>query len=149
MRIYIAADHAGFLLKEQIKQSLREKGHQVEDVGNSKLDTADDYPDFVIPAAEKVAKDSGGMGIVLGRSGNGEVISANKVRGVRAALCLDEEMARLARNDNNANVLALGVNFVDGLKAEKIVEVFLDTPFPEEKRHARRVAKITSYEESS
>ena len=149
MRIYIAADHAGFLLKEQIKQSLREKGHQVEDVGNSKLDTADDYPDFVIPAAEKVAKDSGGMGIVLGRSGNGEVISANKVRGVRAALCLDEEMARLARNDNNANVLALGVNFVDGLKAEKIVEVFLDTPFPEEERHARRVAKITSYEESS
>ena len=149
MRIYIAADHAGFLLKEQIKQSLREKGHQVEDVGNSKLDTADDYPDFVIPAAEKVAKDSGGMGIVLGRSGNGEVISANKVRGVRAALCLDEEMARLARNDNNANVLALGVNFVDGLKAEKIVEAFLDTPFPEEERHARRVAKITSYEESS
>ena len=149
MRIYIAADHAGFLLKEQIKQSLREKGHQVEDMGNSKLDTADDYPDFVIPAAEKVAKDSGGMGIVLGRSGNGEVISANKVRGVRAALCLDEEMARLARNDNNANVLALGVNFVDGLKAEKIVEAFLDTPFPEEKRHARRVAKITSYEESS
>ena len=149
MRIYIAADHAGFLLKEQIKQSLREKGHQVEDVGNSKLDTADDYPDFVIPAAEKVAKDPEGMGIVLGRSGNGEVIAANKVKGVRAALCLDEEMARLARNDNNANVLALGVNFVDGLKAEKIVEVFLDTPFPEEKRHARRVAKITSYEESS
>ena len=149
MRIYIAADHAGFLLKEQIKQSLREKGHQVEDVGNSKLDTADDYPDFVIPAAEKVAKDPEGVGIVLGRSGNGEAISANKVRGVRAALCLDEEMARLARNDNNANVLALGVNFVDGLKAEKIVEVFLDTPFPEKKRHARRVAKITSYEESS
>ena len=65
MRIYIAADHAGFLLKEQIKQSLREKGHQVEDVGNSKLDTADDYPDFVIPAAEKFAKDLGGIGIVL------------------------------------------------------------------------------------
>lgn len=149
MRIYIAADHAGYWLKEQIKQDLRQKGHEVEDLGNTSLDPEDDYPDFVIPLAVKVAKDPGGFGIVLGRSGNGEVIAANKVKGVRAALCLNEEMAKKARTDNNANVLALGTDFVDAQKAEKIIEVFLDTPYPEEVRHKRRIEKILSYESSN
>ncbi len=148
MRIYIAADHAGYWLKEQIKEDLRQKGHEVEDLGNSEFDSGDDYPDFVIPAAEEVAKDPEGLGIVLGRSGNGEVIAANKVKGVRAALCLNEKMAKKARTDNNANVLALAADFVDGQKAEKIIEVFLDTPYPEEVRHKRRIEKILSYESS-
>lgn len=149
MIIYIAADHGGYWLKEQIKQDLRQKGNEVKDLGNSKFDSGDDYPDFVIPAAESVAQDPKGFGIVIGRSGNGEAIAANKVKGVRAALCLNPEMAKKAREDNNANVLALGADFVDVSKAGKIVEVFLDTPFPEEDRHVRRLAKITSYEGSS
>ena len=149
MRIYIAADDAGYWLKEQIKQDLRQKGHEVEDLGNSEFDSGDDYPDFVIPAAEKVVKDPEGVGIVLGRSGNGEVIATNKVKGVRAALCLNEEMAKKARTDNNANVLALGSEFVDSTKVSKIIEVFLDTPYPEEERHKRRIEKILSYESSN
>lgn len=148
MRIYIASDHAGYWLKERLKQDLREKGHEVKDLGNTQFDSGDDYPDFVIPAAESVAQDKEGIGVVIGRTGNGEAIAANKVKGVRAALCLNEEMAKKARQDNNANVVALGSDFVDANKALKIVEVFIDTPFPSEERHARRLAKITSYEES-
>lgn len=146
MKIYIASDHAGYWLKEDIKQDLRSYGHEVVDVGNNQYDPNDDYPDFVIACAERVADDYGSLGIVLGRSGNGESIAANKVMGIRAALCFTESMAKKAREDNNANVLSLGADYIDAHKAERVVSIFIDTPFPGEERHARRVDKITSYE---
>ena len=146
MKIYIASDHAGYWLKEDIKQDLRSYGHEVVDVGNRHYDPNDDYTDFVLTCAEKVAEDYGSMGIVLGRSGNGEAMAANKVKGIRAVLCLSDDMAKLAREQNNANILALGSEFVDAHKAERIVSIFIDTPFPGEERHTRRIDKITSYE---
>lgn len=146
MKLYIASDHAGYWLKEDLKQDLRSYGHEVVDVGNNQYDPNDDYPDFVIACAEKVAGDYGAMGIVVGSSGNGEAMAANKVKGIRAVLCLSDDMAKLAREHNNANILALGSDFVDAHKAERIVAVFIDTPFPGEERHARRTDKISSYE---
>ncbi|HJX45886.1 MAG TPA: RpiB/LacA/LacB family sugar-phosphate isomerase [Patescibacteria group bacterium] len=148
MKIYIAGDHAGYWLRESLKEDLRSWGHEVEDLGNLKYDQGDDYPDFIIPLAEKVAKDPRSLGVVIGRWGNGEAIAANKVKGIRAALCLTEEMAKKAREDNDANILALGSQFVDENRAEKVVGVFIDTPFPEEERHQRRIDKILSYEAS-
>jgi len=146
MKLYIASDHAGYWLKEDIKQDLRSYGHEVVDVGNNQYDPNDDYPDFVIACAEKVSGDYGAMGIVVGRSGNGEAMAANKVKGIRAVLCLSDDMAKLAREHNNANVMSLGSEFVDAHKAERIVAVFIDTPFPGEERHVRRTDKISSYE---
>jgi ribose 5-phosphate isomerase B len=148
MKVYIASDHAGYWLKESLKEDLRSWGHEVEDLGNLQYDASDDYPDFVIPLAEKVSEDRGSLGVVIGRSGNGEAIAANKVRGIRAALCLTEEMAKKARENNNANVLSLGSDFVDEYRAEKILGIFVDTPFPEEDRHKRRIDKILRYEAS-
>lgn len=148
MKVLIATDHGGFELKEHLKKYLEKKGVEVEDVGNTKHDPNDDYPEFVLPLAERVSKE-GEIGIVLGRSGNGEAIAANKVKGVRAALCLNPELAKKARRDNHANVLALGGDFVDKETAEKIVDVFLETEFSQDKRHVRRVGKITSYESSN
>ena len=148
MKVYIASDHAGYWLKESLKEDLRSWGHEVEDLGNLRYDPNDDYPDFVIPLAEKVAENAGSVGVVIGRSGNGEVIVVNKVRGIRGALCLTEGMAKKAREHNNANILSLGSDFVDDYRAEKILGVFIDTPFPEEERHKRRIDKISSYEAS-
>lgn len=148
MKILIAADHGGFELKEYLKEYLREKGHQIEDIGNRELDPNDDYPDFVLPLAEKVSKEAG-VGIVIGRSGNGEAIAANKVKGVRAALCTSKQLAKKAREDNQANILALGADFIDEELAKEIVDVFLETEFSQEERHVRRVEKITSYESSN
>src|SRR4030042_1853621 len=148
MKIYIASDHAGYWLKESLKENLRSWGHEVEDLGNLNYDQGDDYPDFVIPLAEKVAKEYRSLGIVIGRSGNGEAIAVNKIKGIRAAVCLTEEMAKKAREDNDANILALGSLYIDDNHAEKIVGVFVDTPFPEEERHQRRIDKISAYEAS-
>ena len=146
MKVYLASDHGGYQLKEYLKQNLKSWGHQVEDVGNTKLDPEDDYPDFVLPLAQKVAQEPGTLGLVIGRSGNGEVMAANKVKSIRAAHCLTEAIAKKARNDNNANILALGADFLDKVKAERILKVFLDTPFSREERHQRRVGKISLYE---
>jgi ribose 5-phosphate isomerase B len=148
MKVYIAADHAGYWLKEGLKEDLLDSGYEVEDVGNFKLDMDDDYPDFVVAAAEAVAEDVGSFGVVIGKSGNGESIAANKVKGIRAAVCANEETARLAREHNDANVISLGSEFVKPHKAEKIVKTFLDTPFTEKERHKRRILKITQYESS-
>lgn len=147
MKIYIAADHGGFELKELLKEYLVEKGIEVVDMGNKELDPNDDYPDFVLPLAERVSKE-GGVGIVLGRSGNGEAIVSNKVKGIRAALCVSKKHAQKAREDNHANVLALGADYIDENGAKEIVDTFLETEFSKEERHVRRVAKITSYESS-
>lgn len=148
MKIYLASDHGGYWLKESLKQDLRNSGREVVDVGNTKYDPGDDYTDFVFKLAESVAKEPDCMGIVLGRSGNGEAIAANKVVGIRAAVCTSEVMAKKARDSNNANILSLGADYVNAQLAERIVRIFVDTPFAEEIRHQRRNDAIASYEMS-
>jgi len=145
MKIYIASDHGGYKLKKELKKHLRSKGYEIEDLGNTELDPNDDYPDFIFPLAVRVAKEKDSLGIILGRSGNGEAITANKVKGIRAAVCLTEEMAKKARSDNFANVLSLGADYIDAETARKVVNVFLETSFSEEERYKRRVEKLASY----
>ena len=146
MKIYIAADHGGFELKKHLKKMLVKSGGEVIDMGNKNLDVSDDYPDFCLPLAEAVAKDPDSLGIVIGRTGNGEVIAANKVQGARAALCSNSDLARKAREDNNANVLSLGADFVEKDTAWEIVNTFITTLFSNAERHKRRVDKIKFYE---
>lgn len=146
MNTYIAADHGGYKLKKELTKYLQEKGYVIEDMGNKEHDPQDDYPDFVFPLAEKVAKEMGATGIILGRSGNGEAIAANKVKGIRAAVCLNVKMAKKAREDNDANILSLGADYVDLDMAKKIVDTFLETFTSKEEKYKRRVNKITSYE---
>lgn len=148
MKVYIASDHGGYKYKEELKEYIRDKGFEVEDMGTHELDLNDDYPDFVIPLALRVAQGKQDLGIVIGRSGNGEQIAANKVKGIRAALCLTEVMARKARDHNDANVLSLGADYIDLETAKKVVDKFLETPFSEAERHKRRLEKISNYEES-
>src|SRR5213594_3705759 len=140
MKIAIASDHAGYRLKEDIKLLLRELGHEVRDFGTHSDDPVD-YPDFIHPAAEAVARGECERGIVLGGSGNGEAMAANKVRGARCALCWNEEVARLSRQHNDANVLSLGQRVIPEDVAMKIVRVWLETPF-EGGRHEKRVAQL-------
>ncbi|MCH7951535.1 RpiB/LacA/LacB family sugar-phosphate isomerase [Patescibacteria group bacterium] len=146
MKVYLGSDHGGYELKERIKSWLQEWGYAFEDMGATRFDPSDDYPDFIIPVARRVSSEKGSLGVVLGRSGSGEAIAANKVRGVRAAVCLNEEMAKKAREKNNANVLSLGGDLVDEAVAKRIVKVFLETPFSEEERHKRRLGKIDEVE---
>ncbi|MBI2405651.1 RpiB/LacA/LacB family sugar-phosphate isomerase [Candidatus Microgenomates bacterium] len=150
MKVFIGSDHGGFQLKEELKRYLGDLGHEVEDMGGHELNPEDDYPDFIFPVALRVAQDKlhgeNVVGIVIGRSGNGEVIAANKVKGIRAALCTDQEMARHAREHNDANILSLGADVIDIESAKEIVKVFLETPFSSEERHKRRLAKIADYE---
>lgn len=150
MKIYIGTDHGGFELKEKLKDWLTENQYGVEDMGAHELVEDDDYPDFVIPVAEKVAKEQREgletLGIVVGRSGNGEAIAANKVKGVRAAVCTSVGMARKAREHNNANILVLGADYVDENLVKEMVKAFLETPFSGEERHRRRLQKIEKYE---
>ncbi|MCE5228061.1 ribose-5-phosphate isomerase [bacterium] len=147
MRIYLSSDHGGFAYKEMIRQHLAAAGHDVRDMGNTVMDNDDDYPDFIIPMAEAVVADPGSLGIVLGRSGNGEQIAANKVPGIRAALCLSVEMAKKAREHNGAQVLSLGGDYVSEREAIAITDAFVETAFPGEGRHQRRIDKITTYEQ--
>lgn len=142
--IYLAADHAGFELKEEIKKFLVNLGLDVEDKGAMALDPADDYPDFVHPVAKEVARDpENNRAIVLGGSGQGEAMVANRVRGVRAAVYYGGslDIVKLSRAHNNANVLALGARFLAKEEAFDAVKLWLDTPF-EGGRHARRAQKI-------
>jgi ribose 5-phosphate isomerase B len=145
-KIYLASDHGGYDLKEEIKMYLQKQETEVVDVGNKIKDENDDYPDFIIPLAKQVAQEQDSIGIIFGRSGNGEAIAANKVSGARAALCLDKEMAEKARNDNYANILSLGADFVSTDEAINIVNIFLTTDYSKEERHKRRVQKISDYE---
>lgn len=146
MKIFIASDHGGFYLKEELKSFLENKKYSVVDVGNKEFEKRDDYPDFVFPLAQSVAKSRGGLGIVLGRSGIGEAIAANKVKGVRAALCLNKKLAQKAREHNHANVLSLGADYVSSTTAKDIVLVFITTHISQSSRHKRRVQKIKKYE---
>ncbi len=139
-RIAIASDHAGFDLKTAIITYLRAQGHRVTDFGCNSTEPVD-YPDFIRPAAESVAKGDNDLGIVIGGSGNGEAIVANKVRGVRCGYCFNEESARLTKQHNNANVIAIGARLVSEGLALKIVDAWLATEF-EGGRHVRRIQKI-------
>jgi ribose 5-phosphate isomerase B len=143
-RVVVAADHAGYRLKVVVAEHLRASGHEVLDLGTHSEDPVD-YPPLCAAAGRAVVAGQAEFGIVMGGSGQGETLSANKVRGVRAALCLGEYTARLARQHNNANVLGLGGRILgDGL-ATSIVDIFLSTPF-EGGRHERRVAQIAQIE---
>jgi ribose 5-phosphate isomerase B len=140
MKISLGTDHAGFHHKEKVKALLEQLGHEVKDFGTFS-EEAVDYPAFVRPAAEAVAKGECERGIVFGGSGNGEAMSANKVRGVRCALCWNEEVARLSRQHNDANVLSLGERVIPEETALAIVRVWLTTDF-EGGRHAKRIAQL-------
>lgn len=146
MRIHIATDHAAFELKNYLVERLREDGHDVVDHGATEYDALDDYPPLVIPAAEAVVAEEGTLGIVLGGSGNGEQIAANKVKGVRAALAYNVELAVLAREHNNANIVALGGRMASLEDSYEIVKAFVTTEFPGEQRHQRRIDQIGEYE---
>ncbi len=147
--VYIGADHGGFQLKEELKAYLTSNGVEIEDMGASNLNPNDDYTDFIIPVSRKVATTPGSLGIVIGRSGNGEAIAANKIDGIRAALCLNEKMAEKSRDHNNANILSLGADYISLEEAKKIVQIFLDTNFSNEERHVRRLAAIEQLEKSN
>jgi ribose 5-phosphate isomerase B len=147
MRIHIGSDHAGLEFKAKIIAHLQSQGHQVTDHGPHSFDPLDDYPEFCIPAALATAKDPGSFGIVLGGSGNGEQMAANKVKGVRAALVWSVEIAKLARQHNDANVISLGGRMHDEKFCLELVYTFLSTPFSEDERHVRRIGLISKYEE--
>lgn len=144
MRISIGADHAGFPLKEALREFLVEEGHEILDVGTDS-EEAVDYPDFCAAAARAVAEGRVERGIVLGGSGQGEQMVANKVRGIRAALCNDLYLAELSRRHNDANVLAMGGRIVAVPLAKEIVRAWLATPF-EGGRHARRLEQVAEIE---
>jgi len=146
MRVYLGSDHAGFELKAVLLARLAEAGHQVTDCGPTSYQPDDDYPPFCIDTAQRVVADPGSLGIVIGGSGNGEQIAANKVTGVRAALGYDLQTATLARQHNDANVLSLGAREQPVAEALGFVEVFVATPFSGEARHVRRLAMIAEYE---
>lgn len=140
MRIAIGSDHAGYRYKERIKQRLAEAGHAVRDFGTDSEESVD-YPRFIRPVAEAVAAGEAERGIVLGGSGNGEAIAANRVRGVRCALAWNEESARLGRAHNDANVLSLGERMLSWEAVERILDLFLATPF-DGGRHEKRVRML-------
>lgn len=146
MRIHIGSDHAGLEFKSKIVSHLKSQAHEVVDHGPHSFDPLDDYPVFCIPAAEAVAKDPGSFGIVLGGSGNGEQMAANKVKGVRAALVWSIETAKLAREHNDANVISLGGRMHDEAFCLQLVDTFLATPFSNDERHIRRISLINKYE---
>lgn len=148
MRVHLGSDHAGLELKDQLASWLREHDHEPVDHGPYEYDADDDYPAYCLRAAQAVVGDSGSVGVVVGGSGNGEQIAANKVDGVRAALAWSEEIAELARLHNNANVVAVGSRMHSAADATRLVEVFLATDFTGEERHVRRIAMLADYEQT-
>lgn len=148
MRVHLGSDHAGFELKAAIAARLEELGHEPVDHGAGTFDAEDDYPPFVMAAAAAVVEDEGSLGVVIGGSGNGEAIAANKVAGVRAALVWTDQTARLGREHNDANVISLGARQYSTADALRFVEIFVETPFSNEPRHRRRIAMLADYERS-
>lgn len=149
MKIHLGCDHAGFELKNMIKAHLQVANHEVVDHGAHEFDPLDDYPAFCIAAAQAVAADINSLGVVIGGSGNGEQIAANKVVGVRAALAWSVETAKLAREHNNANVIGLGARMHSQGEAIEIVEAFISTEFSHDARHIRRIDQLKEYETNS
>ena len=146
MRVHLGSDHAGYELKEALKAHLVSAGHEPVDHGPEEYVATDDYPPFCFAAAEGVVADPGSLGVVIGGSGNGEQIAANKVRGVRAALAHTLETAQLAREHNDANVVSIGARMHTTEEALAMVDAFLATPFSDDDRHIRRIAMLTDYE---
>ena len=143
MKIHLATDHAGLDLKNIIKVYLTEKGHDVTDHGAYEYDSTDDYPDFIIPCAKAVSKDVYSKGIILGGSGQGEAMAANRIKGVRAAVFYDgpEDIIKLSRHHNNANILSLGARFLTKQKMFEVIVIWLSESF-EGGRHQRRIDKL-------
>ncbi|WP_320781168.1 ribose-5-phosphate isomerase [Streptomyces sp. CRN 30] len=148
MRVYLGSDHAGYELKNHLVEWLRAAGHEPVDCGPHIYDAQDDYPPFCLRAAERTAADPDSLGIVIGGSGNGEQIAANKVAGVRAALAWSAETAALGREHNDANVIAVGARMHSQDEATSFVETFLTTPFSNDERHIRRIEMLARYETS-
>jgi ribose 5-phosphate isomerase B len=146
MRVHIGTDHAGFDLKNYLVTALVADGHDVVDHGPESYDAEDDYPVYCIPVAEAAVAEAGSLGIVIGGSGNGEQIAANKVVGSRAALAYDLDTATLARQHNDANVISIGARMHTEEEVLGLVRAFLATPFSGEERHARRIALLADYE---
>ena len=146
MRVYLGSDHAGFELKQHIVNHLSKQGHDVVDVGPHVYDSEDDYPPFCLHTGARVVADPGSLGIVIGGSGNGEQIAANKIAGVRSALAWKVEIAQLARQHNDANVLSIGAREHTLDEAASFADAFLTTPFSGNERHARRIAQLADYE---
>jgi len=148
MRVYLGSDHAGYELKMHLVNHLTKQGHDVVDVGPHVYDPEDDYPAFCLHTGAKVVADEGSLGIVIGGSGNGEQIAANKIDGVRAALVWRTEIAQLARQHNDANINSLGAREHTLDEATSFVDTFLATPFSGNPRHARRIAQVADYEQT-
>lgn len=148
MRVHLAADHAGYELKSELIEWLTAQGHEPVDHGAFEYDALDDYPPFCVAAAEAVVAEPGSLGIVIGGSGNGEQISANKVKGARAALAWSTETASLARQHNNAQIVSIGARMHSVDEAIGIVAAFLETPWSDEARHQRRIDQLLAYEET-
>ncbi|MGY0004178.1 ribose-5-phosphate isomerase [Micromonospora sp. I033] len=148
MRVYLGSDHAGFELKVHLANHLAKQGYEVVDVGPHVFDPDDDYPAFCLHTGQRVVDDQGSLGVVIGGSGNGEQIAANKVAGVRAALAWNTDTAQLAREHNDANIIAIGARQHALDEATALVEAFLTTPFSGNPRHARRIAQVADYEQS-
>jgi ribose 5-phosphate isomerase B len=146
MRVYLGSDHAGFELKARLVEQLAAQGHEVVDVGAHQYDAGDDYPPYCLETGRRVVADPGSVGVVIGGSGNGEQMAANKVTGIRCALVWSEETAVLARQHNDAQVVAVGGRMHTVEEMTRFVEVFLATPFSEEERHARRIGMLVDYE---
>lgn len=144
MKIYLGTDHAGFQLKEKIKDFLINLKYEVIDCGAFSYNENDDYPDFILPVAKNVEKDNASFGIIFGGSGQGEAICANKIKNIRAVVCYGDnsEISKIAREHNDANILSIGARFTTEEQAQKMVKIFLETPFSNEERHIRRIKKI-------
>ena len=147
MRVYLGSDHAGFELKAQLLRHLTETGHEPVDCGPAEYDAEDDYPPYCFAAAEAVRDDPGSLGVVIGGSGNGEQIAANKVRGIRCGLAWSVETATLAREHNDAQVVAIGARMHSVEEAASFVDAFLATPFSGGERHTRRIGMLREYEQ--
>jgi ribose 5-phosphate isomerase B len=146
VRVYLGSDHAGFELRQHLLGAVAKLGHEIVDCGVATYDPEDDYPPVCFETASRVVADAGSLGVVIGGSGNGEQIAANKVPGCRAALAWSVETARLARQHNNANVVGIGARMHTADEAATLVETFLATPFSNDPRHLRRIALVTEYE---
>ncbi|MFF0346050.1 ribose-5-phosphate isomerase [Kribbella sp. NPDC004875] len=146
MRVHIGSDHAGFELKNHLVQHLTAAGHDVVDHGPAVYDAVDDYPPYCLRTGQAVVDEPGSLGIVIGGSGNGEQIAANKVKGVRAVLAWSTDTARLGREHNNANVISVGARMHTEEEAAGFVDTFLATDYSGEERHTRRIEMLTDYE---
>lgn len=149
MHVYLGSDHAGFELKSHLFSRLPTLGYETVDCGPASYVDGDDYTPYCIETARRVASDHGSLGVVIGGSGNGEQISANKVRDIRAALAWNDETARLAREHNDAHIVSIGARMHRLEEASRFVEIFLATPFSNDPRHQRRLDEIAAYEASA